>query len=317
MDLSTAIKGEARRLGFDLVGIAPAGPAESYPAYERWLAAGYHGEMDYLARPDARARRADPQAVLPGARSWISVACNYLAPEPPPAPSARPAGRVARYARGEDYHRVFEARLRALGEWITAQVPEPVRYKIAVDTSAVLEREVAWRAGLGWIGKNTLLIHPRRGSWLLLGELLLDLALDYDQPLATDLCGSCTRCLEACPTGCILPERVLDATRCLAYLTIEQRGPIPDALAAAAGDWAFGCDICQEVCPWNVRFATESQDPAWQPGPHARADLEEWAGQDEQAFRTRYGRTALRHARHGGLARNAAVVLRNLGRRGR
>jgi epoxyqueuosine reductase len=308
------IKEQAHALGFDLAGIAPAEPSAYAAFYARWLASGYHGTMTYLARPDAVARRVDPQALLPGARTWISVACNYCGPEPPALPDGGPAGLVARYARGEDYHQVFSRRLRRLRAWIREHAPEPATVKIYADTSAVLEREVAQRAGLGWIGKNTLLINPRHGSWFLLGELLLDLRLDYDEPVTVDRCGTCTRCLTACPTGCILPGRVLDATRCLAYLTIEWRGEIPDGQVPALGNRTFGCDVCQEVCPWN-RFARPSEDPAWQPGPHAQADLIQWAELSEEEFRARFRGTAIRRAGRDGLVRNARAALGNVKRK--
>jgi epoxyqueuosine reductase len=312
MTFADELKAQAQTAGFDLCGIAPADPSAYTEVYARWLAAGYHGAMQYLATPAARARRADPRGLFAGARSWISVACRYFTPDPPDPPAGRPSGKVARYARGaEDYHRVFDRRLHALAGWITAHAPRPCTVKVYCDTSAVLEREVAQRAGLGWIGKNTLLINPQQGSWLLLGELLTDLELGADPPAVTDHCGTCTRCIEACPTACILPERVLDATRCIAYLTIEQAGPIPDDLAPAVGDWAFGCDICQEVCPWNERFAVATDDPAWQPGAHAQADLEAWPALDDDAFRARFGRTALKRAGRAGLARNARTVLAN------
>ena len=314
MTFAGEIKDQARALGFDLAGVAPAAPSAYAGFYARWLAAGYHGMMAYLARPDAVARRADPQALLPGARTWISVACNYYTPDPPAPPGAGPAGRVARYARGEDYHAVFSRRLRRLRAWIREHAPEPATVKIYTDTSAVLEREVAQRAGLGWIGKNTLLINPRRGSWLLLGELLLDLVLDYDEPVTVDYCGTCTRCIAACPTGCILPGRVLDATRCLSYLTIERRGEFPEEQMPAADDRVFGCDVCQEVCPWN-RFARPSADPAWQPSPHAQADLVQWAALDEEEFRARFRGTAIRRAGRDGLVRNARVALGNAKRK--
>lgn len=314
MTFAGQIKDQARALGFDLAGIAPAEPSAHAGFYARWLAAGRHGTMAYLARPDAVARRADPQALLPGARTWISVGCNYYAPEPSALPGGSPAGRVARYARGEDYHAVFGRRLRRLRAWIREHAPAPVMVKIYADTSAVLEREVAQRAGLGWIGKNTMLINAQHGSWFLLGELLLDLELDYDPPATVDHCGTCTRCIAACPTGCILPGRVLDATRCLSYLTIEWRGEISEGQSQVMDDRAFGCDICQDVCPWN-RFARPSADPAWQPGAHAQADLAEWATLSEEEFRARFRGTAIRRAGYAGLVRNARVALGNVKRK--
>jgi epoxyqueuosine reductase len=311
------IKRKAHEIGFSLVGIAEAGPSQSHHRYVDWLAHGYHGSMDYLARPDAVARRADVRELLPEARSVVVVGMNYYSPPPPTpacAPSATGEGRVARYAWGDDYHEVIADKLKQLVAFIEAETHRAVAHKICVDTSAVLEREWAVRAGLGWIGKNTLLIHPRAGSWLLLGELLLDLELEYDVPFAADHCGTCTRCVEACPTQCILSDHNVDASRCIAYLTIELRGALPRSadLYEHIGDWVFGCDVCQQVCPWN-RFARPSSEPAFAPR-HATLDLRELAEMDEETFRARFAHSAIRRAKREGMARNASIVTANQAR---
>jgi epoxyqueuosine reductase len=307
MTLTGQIKRRAREIGFDLVGIAQAGPAQSHARYVDWLAHGYHGAMEYLARPEAVARRADPRALLPGARSIVVVAMNYY--QPPPL-SLTGEGSVARYAWGDDYHEVITGKLGQLAVFIKAEVGQAVAHKICVDTSAVLEREWAMRAGLGWIGKNGHLIAPQVGSWLALGELLLDLELDDDPPFSADRCGKCARCVEACPTRCLLPDRALDASRCISYLTIELRGNIPADLHPLIGDRVFGCDACQEVCPWN-RFARPTKEPAFAPR-HATLDLRELATMSDEMFRAQFAHTAIRRARREGLARNAAVVTANI-----
>lgn len=308
MTLAESLKRRAREIGFDLVGIAAAGPAQSHTRYTDWIARGYHGRMAYLARPDAVARRADVRELLPQARSVVVVGMNYyqVPPSPLPPSAGEGVGAVARYAWGDDYHQVMAARLKQLAAFIETEIKRPLAHKICVDTSAVLEREWAMRAGLGWIGKNTMLINPRAGSWFLLGELALDLELEEDAPFAADHCGTCTRCIEACPTRCILPDRTLDASRCISYLTIELRGEIPADLQPLLGHWVFGCDVCQEVCPWN-RFARPSHDPAWTPR-HAWLDLQECLAMTDEAFRARFAHSAIRRAKREGLARNAAIV---------
>jgi epoxyqueuosine reductase len=305
--LTERIKHKACEIGFDLVGVAEAGLAQSHARYVDWLARGRHGSMSYLARPDAVARRADVRELLPQARSVVVAGMNYYT-SPPSSPTG--VGVVARYAWGDDYHEVIADKLKQLVAFIEAEVGRPVAHKTCVDTSAVLEREWAVRAGLGWIGKNTLLINPRSGSWFLLGELLLDLELDYAAPFSTDHCGTCTRCIEACPTHCILPGRDLDASRCISYLTLELRGDIPENLQPLIGDWAFGCDVCQEVCPWN-RFARPTHQPAFTPR-RMTLDLREIAEMTDEDFRTRFAHSAIRRAKREGLARNAAIVAANL-----
>lgn len=239
-----AIKSRARALGFDLVGIAPASPSSRADYFRNWLDSGQAGEMQYLAeRID---ERIDPAIYFSGARSVICVAVNY---NPGQGGSVSGAGRVARYAWGDDYHEHIKPRLYDLADWLRDTVPG-CRTRCGLDTVPVMEKELAARAGIGWMGKHTCVINEQIGSWLLLGEVLTTLDLPSDAP-AADRCGTCTRCIDACPTGAITGAYQLDATRCISYLTIEHSGPIDQQLQQKLGDWVFGCDICQEVCPWN------------------------------------------------------------------
>jgi len=311
-ELTKRIKEQTHRLGFDLVGVTQPAPSAHADFYVDWLARGYHAEMGYLARPDAIEKRADPRRIMSQARSIVVVGMNYTSGDPPS--TERLQGRVSRYAWGTDYHAVMGKRLRQLAAWIAEQVGQPVPHRVYVDTGPLLERELARRAGLGWIGKNTNLIHPELGSYFFLGELLLDLELEPDAPFAADRCGACTACLDACPAGALLAPRTLDARRCISYLTIEHRGSIPVEIRPLLGDRVFGCDECQEVCPWNQRFARSTREPAFAPRPgQIVLDLIELLELDDDGFRARFRDTPLWRAGRGGLARNAAVVLGNLG----
>lgn len=260
--LAAELKQEARRLGFDPVGLAavPGGPrlALRNAALQRWLAAGHQADMAWMADP----RRRQVEALLPGVRSLLAVGLNYYVAEP-----AAPAGlRVARYGWGRDYHRVIDQRLRQLGRWLERQVPG-VAWRACVDSAPLLDKAWAEEAGLGWIGKHGNLIHRRRGSWLLLGHLLTNLELPADAP-AQPLCGSCSRCMPACPTGAITEPFVVDSRRCIAFHTIENRDlELPRAIADHLQGWVAGCDLCQEACPWNQQPLTSSNDPAVQPRP--------------------------------------------------
>lgn len=295
-------------LGLDLVGVAPAGPTPTWAAYQEWLARGYAGSLAYLARPDAVERRSDPRWVLPEARSLLVVAASYAGAPLSPLPPLH--GRVSRYAWGEDYHRWLLSRLETLVQRIAMQAG-PFPYRCYVDTGPLLERAWAQAAGLGWMGKNACLLHPRLGSYLFLGVALLGLELEPTPPPSFPTCGRCTRCLEACPTGALVAPGVVDARRCLAYLTVEHRGPIPEPLRPAVGEWLFGCDLCQESCPWNRRpLAVHAAEL---PPPGATLALPELLALDEAGFRARFRVTSLGRATRAGLARNAALVLGNRG----
>jgi epoxyqueuosine reductase len=315
------IEAQARRLGFQLFGVTTPDPPPHLDVYEHWLEAGRHGEMTYLATERARQRRADPRLILPECRSVLVLGMRYATPLPSDQLNSRVPGelygRVAAYAWGNDYHNVFKERLQALVTFIETQVGAPAPNRWYTDTGPLLERELAQRAGLGWIGKNTCLINPQRGSYFLLAEVLLGVELEPDQPFKFDRCGSCTRCLEACPTACILPDRTIDSRRCISYLTIELKGPIPPDLRPLNGDWVFGCDICQQVCPWNVRFSqpgVQSIDPAFDPLPDMPfPDLVEALKLTPQEFNRKFKNSPLKRAKRRGYLRNSAVALGNLG----
>lgn len=313
--LAERVKGLALAVGFDLAGVAPAEPSPETEFLHDWLARGYAGEMEYIGR--RAAERVDPRRVLPGARSIVAVGFVHDPAERSEGGEAR--FQVARYAGGEDYHDVLLDRLRALEAGIEAIAGRPVRTRGYVDTGPVLERAAAARAGLGWVGKNTCVIHPRLGSHIFLGVVLTDLELDPDAPM-TDHCGSCRACLDACPTDAFPEPYVLDATRCISYTTIEARGAVPEALREGQGDWGFGCDVCQEVCPWNTRERRRvPADPLGlrarlAPRPEWRAPSVAWVlSLDQDAWSRATRNTALRRAKYRGLLRNALVVAGNSG----
>ncbi len=255
--------------------------------------------------------RADPERLLPGARSVIMLATDHaIGPAATASTSAPGRGRVARYAWGDDYHDVLRNRVNALAAWLEHRVPG-CRTRGVVDSAPLAEREFAWLAGLGWFGKNTMLIDPRAGSYFLLTALLTDLELPAAVPVQVDHCGTCTACLDACPTDAFVEPRVLDAGRCLSGLTIEDHGPIPEALRSGLGDWVFGCDICQEVCPWN-RHAAGSAEPVFQPrAGEPTLGFTDLLRLDEPAFRRRFRGSALLRAKRRGLLRSAAIALGN------
>jgi len=311
--LRDALERRARELGFDAFGVAPAEPLDGERAnLETWLARGYAGSMEYLHRLGPE--RLDPDALLPGARSVIVVALNYGTDHGRPSSAASPSDpdappRIARYARGRDYHKILRTKLRALGDEVTARVPGS-RSRVAVDTAPLLEKAWAERAGLGWRGKHTNLVLRGLGSWTFLGELLTDVELPPDRPHA-DFCGSCRACLDACPTDAFPGPYVMDARRCISYLTIEHRGELTDAEGAAIGDHLFGCDLCLEACPWN-RFASPATDTDL--APRARVTerpLSEWVDLDEEAYDEVTRGSAMRRAGLEGLRRNARHVRRN------
>ncbi len=311
-NLNTAIKTHARQLGFHLVGITTPAPPESFPAYKAWIKAGHHGEMGYLATDRALARRADPRAILPECRSILLLGIPYN--NPPPQPAKKGQGRTAAYAWNDDYHDILKPRLQALVEFIEKETGQPIPNRWYTDTGPILERDLASRAGLGWIGKNSMLISPKVGSTFLLAEILLGIDLDPDPPFTTDHCGTCTACIDACPTDCILPNRTLDARRCISTLTIELKGPIPPDLRPLIGDWVFGCDICQQVCPWNIRFAPPEGAPVFDPRPNVpHIDLQSELALTPEEFNKKFKGSPIKRAKRRGYLRNVSVALGNAG----
>ena len=345
--LADRVRAKARELGFDLVGVTRPDPTWHMDAYRAWLAEGRHGAMAYLARPDAVARRGALEETLAGVRSVVVVGHEYFQRDPDGVPGDRSRAVVARYARGRDYHKVVKKKLTGLGRWLEEAV-DAVAWRAYVDTGPILERDLGQRAGLGWFGRNTMLIHPRRGSYFFLGVLLTDAELEPDEPFTADFCGACRACLDACPTGALLGRDEhgaprLDANLCISYLTIEHRGAIPAELRAPLANRVYGCDICQEVCPWNVRFARlaserdyaarEAWDAVWDRDPDEDVSASTAWGEDpltEAVIPTTDGPalvhlmrmsedewdaytrgSAMRRAGYTGLRRNVAVALGN------
>jgi epoxyqueuosine reductase len=302
MSLAAAVKRRADELGFVACGITDPSPIDDGGRLDRWLSGGYAGVMRYLHR-QARKRK-DPRLIIPGTKSVVVVLDNYYDGNPDPGPPPK----VARYARGEDYHRVTRERLEPLADLLRSHGAR-IAHTFA-DSGPVPERALALRAGLGWIGKNTMLIRPGAGSFFFIGTVFTDLALEQDRSEPTDHCGSCTRCLDACPTGALVEPRVLDATRCISYLTIEQKGPIPDQVAERLDGWVFGCDICNEVCPWNQRFAQPTTAEEFRSRHHLDgAPPELFDGMEEEEFARQYGDTPLERPGLRGMRRNLHAAL--------
>ncbi|HEX6645364.1 MAG TPA: tRNA epoxyqueuosine(34) reductase QueG [Gemmatimonadales bacterium] len=308
---SSDVKAWARELGFVACGVTTPGPSERAAFFDEWIARGYGGTMRYLHRQAKK--RKDTRLIDAEARSIIVVLDNYYYAGPAAASSARSGQadglKIARYARGRDYHDVLGERLDLLGERLLGAGARHVRRY--ADAGPVPERDLAVRAGLGWIGKNAMLIRPGAGSWCFIGTIFTDLALEADAPYPTDHCGTCTRCLEACPTGAFVEPRLLDATRCISYLTIEQKGPIPDDLAASLDGWAFGCDACNDACPWNVKFAEETAVPGYRPEGRPEPDGEDFDALDEAEFERRYAGTPFSRPGLAGMRRNVRAARRS------
>jgi epoxyqueuosine reductase len=307
-ELTRLAKAHAYALGFDLAGVAALGPADTAAAFDEWIAAGHAGTMEYLAR--GAEKRRDSRLPRPGTTHALVVALDYGGKEP--------SGPVARYARGDDYHEVMEGRLRELHARLERDAGRTIAGKPYVDTGPLLERDLARRAGLGWFGKNTNLVNPQRGSFFFLGALVLDAELVPDTPFEADRCGTCTRCIDACPTGAIVAPRKLDATKCISYLTIELKDEIPLELREKIGALLYGCDICQEVCPFNRKFAEELSEPAFAArsalaGRDARSLAREILGMTQEEFSRAFKGSPMKRAKLRGLKRNAAVVLGNIG----
>jgi epoxyqueuosine reductase len=310
--LAARLKRKAAELGFCKVGIVPAEDlAAEGEALREWLAAGHHGEMRWMEREPEK--RSDPRLIVLGARPVVALAMNYFTPHRHELNAY--AGKISRYAWGDDYHDVLRERLNVLLDWVRAEVPG-ANGKASVDTAPILEKAWAARAGLGWIGKHSNLITKDHGSWVFLGELILDIELEYDRPEPEEHCGTCTACLDACPTGAIVKPYVVDSSQCISYATIELRDEkLPGDVAANLKGWLYGCDICQEVCPWNLTPSTGvSSEPAWLPrmaldGP---ALLDLWRMTDEELRRTLKG-SAMKRAGVRRLRRNLAVAVGNSG----
>ncbi len=307
--LARQLKAEAARLGFDACGIAKAERLdEEAERLEQWLLEGRHGAMGWMERNFEK--RVDPRRLVDGAQSVVSVLQSYYQPDEKHAESA---GKISRYAWGDDYHRVLKDKLYALYRWLD-EAAGGISGRVFVDSAPVLDRVWAQKSGLGWPGKHTLLLNRQMGSFFFIGELIVDVPLAPDDPFAGDYCGSCTRCLDACPTDAIYEPHALDANRCISYLTIEhgpEDGAIPDALQARMQDWVFGCDICQEVCPWN-KFSRATREARYLPRDGITdTDLREWTELSLEDFRQRFEDSPIKRAGYEGFKRNARIALEN------
>ncbi|MFN2213420.1 MAG: tRNA epoxyqueuosine(34) reductase QueG [Anaerolineales bacterium] len=316
MSLQNKIAAEVKRLGFTLFGVTVPGAPPHFNVYESWIKQGRHGGMGYLATERAMSRRSDPGLILPGCKSILVLGWPHLIPNLPvqnlESESYRLTGRIASYAWDEDYHEVIPRKMNQLVDFIEQQVGGKIPNRWYTDTGPILERDLAQQAGLGWIGKNSCLINPGSGSYFLLAELFLGIKLEADQPFSADRCGSCTRCIQACPTGCIIGDRTIDASRCISYLTIELKGAIPVELRPQIQNWVFGCDICQQVCPWNQRFAAPTE--SIQVDVHlAQLELISELALSPQAFNIKFKGSPVKRTKRRGYLRNVAVALGNSG----
>ncbi len=312
--LTQQIYQRANELGFELVGITPAVQSETIARYRQWIENGYAGKMGYLERH--LPLKADVRQLLAEAKSVISLAINYYTLDPPKALVEDPArGQISRYAWGDDYHDVIRQRLSELIDFIRQTAETELRTRVCVDTAPIIEREYAQKAGLGWIGKNTNLIHWRSGSWYFLAEVLINIALESETPAVRGSCGTCTLCIEACPTDAIVEPNVLDSRLCISYLTIELKDGIPKALRPKIGNLIFGCDICQEVCPWNSK-AVPTDEPAFQPrAENFVPKLLSLVGMTQQEFSRRFKRSPIKRTKRRGFLRNVLVAIGNWGDR--
>jgi epoxyqueuosine reductase len=304
--LQRRIVERATELGFVSVGFVPAGPLRDAPRLDAWLEQGFHGEMGWMEQH--RALRVDPRGLLTGARTVIALAAAY-----PHRRGEAGADSIARYAVGDDYHEVLREQLRSLAAFVSAEAGSEVAARPAVDSAPLLERAVAVEAGLGWLGKSAMVLHPMTGSYTLLAELVVDIDIEPDRGEHPDRCGRCTRCIDLCPTGAIVAPYQVDARRCISYLTIELRGPIPRSLRAAVGLHLFGCDICQDVCPWNRKVDTDVMEPLQVRPEVVGASARTVLAMDPATFAATFRHSAIKRTKRRGLARNAAVVLGNLG----
>jgi epoxyqueuosine reductase len=306
MTLTEELKDKARNIGFTLAGVTTAEPPPHFPAFLNWLEMGRNGSMDYLRDP----RRADPHLLMEKCKSILVLGARYYA-SIPERPESTSTGRVAAYAKVEDYHPILSKKMRILGDFIEREIGHLTPFRMYTDTGPLLERDLAQKAGLGWIGKNTCLINPEAGSFFFLSEILMEIELIPDAPFTADRCGTCQRCIDACPTGCMLPDRTIDASRCISYLTIENKGGIPNDLRSKMGNWIFGCDICQEVCPWNAR-AKPIDTCLFHSLPGILAsDLDKEVSLSPQEFNRKFKSSSILRARRGGYLRNVSVALGN------
>ncbi len=315
-ELALKIKNEAKKQGFILTGITTPEEPPHISTYENWLDAGRHASMDYLAHEDARQRRADPMLILPECKSILVLAFPYQpgSPRRGELPDSAeggdsPIGKIAAYALTDDYHIFLKEKLQAIINFIETEVGHSVLNRWYTDTGPILERDLAQRAGLGWIGKNTCLITPKVGSYFFLAEILLGIELPANEPFTSDHCGTCTRCLDACPTQAILSDRTLDANLCISYLTIENKGEIPEELRPQLGEWIFGCDICQTVCPWNGKVFEPLNVETLEPEQNLITEL----SLTPQEFNKKFKNNPVKRAKRRGYLRNVAVALGNAG----
>jgi epoxyqueuosine reductase len=308
------IKAEAKNLGFSLTGITTPDTPEHFGFFESWLSAGYQADMKYLMRQDTVAKRYQPKELMPECKSIICLAFPYPNANELVVNGGKPTGRIAAYAWLPDYHLTIPILINDLMIRIENYLGRKIEYKTFTDSAPILERDIAQRAGLGWIGKNSCLIHPVHGSYFLIAEIFTDIELEIDQPLLADRCGSCARCLKACPTHCILPDRTIDANRCISYLTIENKGPIPPDLRKFTGNWVFGCDICQMVCPWNrMRVGNlRHLNLAALESRLLLPDAIEEMSLSDQEFKRRFADTPILRLKRKGYLRNIAIALGNM-----
>jgi epoxyqueuosine reductase len=295
---SQLIKAEALRLGFSTCGIAKADFLEDEaPRLERWLKDGYHGEMQYMENHFDM--RLDPRLLVDGAKSVISLSYNYF----PEQQQNSDSYKLSKYAYGEDYHHIVKSKLKELHDFIQEEIGE-IDGRAFVDSAPIMERAWAEKAGLGWNGKHSLLIQKELGSYFFLSELILELELEYDIPFTTDHCGTCTKCIDACPTEAILPNNTVDGSKCISYFTIELKNEIPNDVKGKMEDWMFGCDICQDVCPWN-RFSTPHQEPLFSPHPELiQMTKRDWEEITEDVFKKVFNKSAVKRTKFSGLQRN-------------
>lgn len=310
--LTQQIQAHANELGFELVGVTPAAHSETIARYREWIENGYAGKMHYLEKH--LSLKTDVRQLLTEAKSVISLAMNYYTVDPPKVLAQDPGrGQISRYAWGDDYHELIRERLLELVTFIKQTAESELKTRVCVDTAPIIEREYAQKAGIGWIGKNTNLIHWRSGSWYFLAEVLVNIALESDTPEFRGSCGTCTRCIEACPTDAIVEPNVLDSRLCISYLTIELKESIPKALRPEIGNWIFGCDICQEVCPWNSK-AVSTTEPGFQPRDGNFAPkLLSLVGMTQEAFSRRFKGSPIKRAKRKGFLRNVLVAIGNWG----